>query len=86
MKTIAPIKELKAYLKQIKNIPPDDDQGLGGFNSGEMLGKIMKFVKGMLIGSMVSVGIIMLCNENMNMSKKRMIKKGKQYARKIGII
>ena len=46
----------------------------------------MKFVKGMLIGSMVSVGIIMLCNENMNMSKKRMIKKGKQYARKIGII
>ena len=39
----------------------------------------MKFVKGMLIGSMVSVGIIMLCNENM-------IKKGKQYARKIGII
>lgn len=47
----------------------------------------MKFVKGMLIGSiMVSVGIIMLYNENMNMSKKRMIKKGKQYARKIGII
>ena len=46
----------------------------------------MKFVKGMLIGSMVSVRIIMLCNENMNMSKKRMIKKGKQYARKIGII
>ena len=29
----------------------------------------MKFVKGMLIGSMVSVGIIMLYNENMNMSK-----------------
>ena len=46
----------------------------------------MKFVKGMLIGSMVSVGIIMLCNENMNMSKKRMIKKGKPSARKIGII
>ncbi len=46
----------------------------------------MKFVKGMLIGSMVSVGIIRLYNENMNMSKKRMIKKGKQYARKIGII
>lgn len=44
----------------------------------------MKFVKGMLIGGMVSAGIIMLCNENM--SKKRMIKKGKQYARKIGII
>ena len=25
----------------------------------------MKFVKGMVIGSIVSAGIIMLCNENM---------------------
>ncbi|MBF0596285.1 ABC transporter permease [Faecalibacter rhinopitheci] len=40
-------KQLKSYLKRIKNIAPDDDQGLGGFNLGEMLGKIMKFVKGM---------------------------------------
>ena len=40
-------KQLKTYLKQIKNIAPEDDQGLGGFNLGEMLGKIMKFVKGM---------------------------------------
>ncbi|MBS7333181.1 ABC transporter permease [Faecalibacter bovis] len=40
-------KQLKTYLKQVKNIAPEDDQGLGGFNLGEMLGKIMKFVKGM---------------------------------------
>ena len=29
----------------------------------------MKFVKGMVIGSIVSAGIIMLCNENMNVNK-----------------
>lgn len=40
-------KQLKSYLKQIKNIAPSDDQALGGFNLGEMLGKIMTFVKGM---------------------------------------
>ena len=40
-------KQLKTYLKDIKNIAPEDDQGLGGFNLGEMLGKIMTFVKGM---------------------------------------
>ena len=40
-------KQLKNHLKEVKNIAPEDDQGLGGFNLGEMLGKIMKFVKGM---------------------------------------
>lgn len=40
-------KQLKNYLKEVKNIAPEDEQGLGGFNLGEMLGKIMKFVKGM---------------------------------------
>ena len=40
-------KELKAYLKQLKNIAPEDEQGIGGFNLGEMLGKIVTFVKGM---------------------------------------
>ena len=40
-------KQLKSYLKEIKNIAPEDDQGLGGFNLGEMLGKIVTFVKGM---------------------------------------
>ena len=40
-------KQLKTYLKKSKNIAPEDDQGLGGFNLGEMLGKIVTFVKGM---------------------------------------
>ncbi len=40
-------KQLKTYLKKVKNIAPNDDQGLGGFNLGEMLGKIVTFVKGM---------------------------------------
>lgn len=50
-------KELKTYLKQIKNISPDDDQGIGGFNLGEMLGKIMKFVKGMQFLAIVVGGM-----------------------------
>lgn len=40
-------KQLKSYLKELKNISPDDNQGIGGFNLGEMLGKVMTFVKGM---------------------------------------
>lgn len=40
-------KQLKTYIKSSKNIAPEDDQGLGGFNLGEMLGKIVTFVKGM---------------------------------------
>lgn len=50
-------KELKAYLKEIKNISPDDDQGIGGFNLGEMLGKIMKFVKGLQFLAIVVGGM-----------------------------
>ena len=47
----------------------------------------MKFVKGMMIGGLVSAGIVMMCNEsNIGMNKKKMIKKGKQWVRKMGII
>ncbi|GGF11244.1 putative ABC transport system permease protein [Chishuiella changwenlii] len=50
-------KQLKAYLKTIKNIAPDDDQAIGGFNLGEMLGKIMKFVKGLQFLAIVVGGM-----------------------------
>ena len=44
----------------------------------------MNFVKGVLVGTMVSAGIMMMYNEGTN--KKNVIKKGKQMAKKMGII
>ena len=46
----------------------------------------MKFVKGMLIGGLVTAGVAMICAETMEQNKKKMMKKGKQVARKMGII
>lgn len=46
----------------------------------------MKFVKGMIIGGMVSAGTMMVYKEMTGKNKKQMIKKGKQFARKMGIL
>ena len=46
----------------------------------------MKFVKGMLIGGMATMGAIMMYNEMSNKSKKQMMKKGKQFVKRMGII
>lgn len=46
----------------------------------------MKFVKGMFIGGLVTTGIMMIYLENENKAKRKMIKKGKQFAKKLGVI
>lgn len=46
----------------------------------------MKFIKGMLLGGAATLGAIMMYNEMSNKSKKQMMKKGKQFAKKMGII
>ena len=46
----------------------------------------MKVVKGMIIGGMVSAGAMMVYKEMTGKNKKQMIKKGKQFARKMGIL
>lgn len=46
----------------------------------------MKFVKGMIIGGLISAGVAMMCSENMQPSRKKMVKMGKQFARKMGIV
>lgn len=46
----------------------------------------MKFVKGMVIGSIVSAGIVLAYTETMGQDKKKIMKKGKQMMKKIGII
>ncbi len=45
----------------------------------------MKFVKGMLLGSMITAGAYMMYNEGM-MNPKKIMKKGRKMARKIGIM
>ena len=48
--------------------------------------KFMKFVKGMVIGTMVSAGIALMYMESTNRTKKTIMKKGKQMAKKMGIV
>ena len=45
----------------------------------------MKFLNGMMIGSLITVGAMMLYSETIDENKKKMVKKGKQFARKIGL-
>lgn len=45
----------------------------------------MKFIKGMLVGTLISAGVAMAFTDNMNGTKKKMIKKGRQFARKMGM-
>lgn len=46
----------------------------------------MNFVKGMVIGSLISAGIVMMCTEGMMNDRKKMMRKGRQLVRKMGII
>ena len=48
--------------------------------------KNMKFVKGVMIGGLITTGIMMMYAENDMMNKKKLMKKGKQFAKKIGIM
>ena len=46
----------------------------------------MKFVKGLVVGGLVSAGAMMMYKEMNGKSKKQMIRKGKQFAKKMGIL
>ena len=46
----------------------------------------MSFMKGVIVGTMVSAGVMMMYNDTMGNSKKMMMKKGKQMAKKMGIM
>lgn len=46
----------------------------------------MKFMKGMLIGGIVTAGIAMMYAETMDQSKRKMMKKGRQFVKKMGIV
>ena len=44
----------------------------------------MKLVKGMLIGGMVSAGLVMIYGETMGFNKKKMMNQGKKMMHKMG--
>ena len=43
----------------------------------------MKFVRGMIIGGLISAGVAMMCTEKMQPNRKKAIKMGKQFAKKL---
>lgn len=46
----------------------------------------MKFIKGVMIGGLLTTGLVMMYTETGMMNKKKMMKKGKQLAKKVGIM
>lgn len=45
----------------------------------------MKFMKGVMLGTMVTAGAMMMYSDTIDNSKKKIMKKGKQFLRKIGM-
>ncbi len=46
----------------------------------------MKFVRGMVVGGLISAGVALMCTEKMQPNRKKMVKMGKQFAKKMGIM
>lgn len=46
----------------------------------------MKFIKGMVMGTLISAGVVMMYNEKNSMKKNKIVKKGRQFIKKMGII
>ena len=47
----------------------------------------MKFIKGLVIGGLISTGMMMMWSDNNgHMNTKKMAKKGKQLVKKMGIL
>ncbi len=46
----------------------------------------MKFVKGLVIGGLVTTGMVMLWQNDNMFNKNKMMKKGKKFAKKMGIM
>lgn len=43
----------------------------------------MSFMKGVMVGSLIAAGTLMMYSENLDNNKKKMMKMGKQMAKKI---
>ena len=45
----------------------------------------MKFAEGLLWGSLITAGAMLMCSDGIDDNKKKMIKKGKQFLKKMGL-
>ena len=45
----------------------------------------MKFMRGLMIGTLLTASAMMICSEGVDINKKKMMKKGKQFAKRMGI-
>ena len=48
-------------------------------------GKKMRFTKGLMLGTLLTAGAMMMYSEGIDNSKKKMVKKSKQFMKKIGL-
>ena len=56
-------------------------------DDGKSKGRIiMKFTKGLLVGGLIATGILMMYSDTNMMNKNKMMKKGKKFAKKVGIL
>ena len=46
----------------------------------------MKFVKGLVVGGLITTGIMMMCTDTNTMYTKKMAKTGKRWAKKMGMM
>ena len=46
----------------------------------------MKFMKGVMIGGLITTGLVMMYTETDMMNKKKIMKRGKQFAKKMGMM
>lgn len=46
----------------------------------------MKFTKGLIIGGLLTAGVLMMCTDDLNVNTKKMTKKGRQFAKKMGLL
>lgn len=46
----------------------------------------MKFIKGVMIGGLLTTGMIMMYSEASNQTKKKVMKKGRNVMKKMGIM
>ena len=45
----------------------------------------MKFIKGMMVGTIFAAGVMMMYNDSMGKTKKKMIKSGKKFLKDMGM-
>ena len=45
----------------------------------------MKFVKGLVVGGLITTGVLMMWADD-SMNTKKMVKKGKRWAKKMGMM